>query len=170
MEPSGPRTLRGVEPRLTGCGVDRLGQRAPHQHHRRLPEPGFLQGLREVTRHYEVPLIFDEIVTGFRFAYGGAQEYYGVTPDLCTLGKAVGGGFPLSAVAGKEEIMDHFDPTRVENEDYILQIGTLNGNPIAAVAGLATLKLLRRKGTYERLFGIGQRIKNALGQHAEQRL
>ena len=65
------------------------------------PKPGFLQGLREVTLHYEIPLIFDEIVTGFRFAYGGAQEYYGVTPDLCSLGKVVGGGYPLSAVAGR---------------------------------------------------------------------
>ena len=126
------------------------------------PAPGFLEGLREVTRQYEVPLIFDEIVTGFRFAYGGAQEYYGVTPDLCTLGKAVAGGFPLSAVAGSREIMDLFDSKIVQAGEQVPQIGTLSGNPIAAVAGLATLKLLRRKGTYERLFGIGQRIKDAL--------
>ena len=67
------------------------------------PKPGFLQGLREITEHHEIPLIFDEIVTGFRFAYGGAQEYYNVTPDICTLGKAVAGGFPLTAIGGKEE-------------------------------------------------------------------
>ena len=126
------------------------------------PAPGFLQALREVTKQYEVPLIFDEIVTGFRFAYGGAQEYYGVTPDLCTLGKVVAGGYPLSAVAGTEEIMDHFDRTKVPQEDLIPQIGTLSGNPVAAVAGLATLKVLRREGTYERLFTTGRRIKDAL--------
>ena len=126
------------------------------------PAPDFLQGLRDVTSQYEVPLIFDEIVTGFRFAYGGAQEYYGVTPDLCTLGKVVAGGFPLSAVAGTQEIMDYFDPTKVPKERLIPQIGTLNGNPVAAVAGLATLKVLRRKGTYAKLFATGQRIKDAL--------
>ena len=126
------------------------------------PRPGFLEGLREVTSHYSVPLIFDEVVTGFRFAYGGAQEYYGVTPDLCTLGKAVAGGFPLAAVAGAQEIMAHFDPAEVDKEDLIPQIGTLNGNPIAAVAGLATLKVLRREGTYQRLFKTGQQIKDGL--------
>ena len=126
------------------------------------PSPGFLKGLAEVTRRYDLPLIFDEIVTGFRLAYGGAQEYYGVTPDLCTLGKVVAGGFPLAAIAGREEIMDHFDAARVQNEDHLLQIGTLNGNPVAAVAGLATLKVLRREGTYERLFATGQRIKDEL--------
>jgi glutamate-1-semialdehyde 2,1-aminomutase len=77
------------------------------------PKPGFLEGLREATAQYGIPLIFDEVVTSFRFAYGGAQEFYGVTPDLCALGKAVGGGFPLTAVAGREEIMAHFDASRV---------------------------------------------------------
>lgn len=91
------------------------------------PAPGFLQGLAEVTKQHGIPLIFDEIVTGFRLAYGGAQEYYGVTPDLCALGKVVAGGFPL-----------------------------------AAAAGLATLKVLRREGTYDRLFESGNRVKEAL--------
>ena len=126
------------------------------------PKQGFLQALREATRQYEIPLIFDEIVTGFRLAYGGAQEYYGVTPDLCTLGKTVSGGFPLAAVAGSEEIMSHFDPTRVPRSDYVWQIGTLNGNPVAGAAGLATLKVLRREGTYEKLFATGRRLKEAL--------
>ena len=126
------------------------------------PKPGFLEGLREVTKQYEIPLIFDEVVTGFRFAYGGAQEYYGVTPDLCSLGKAVGGGFPLTAVAGREEIMAHFDPEATERADFVPQIGTLSGNPVAAAAGLATLKILRRQGTYEGLFATGQQIKEAL--------
>lgn len=124
------------------------------------PRPGFLQGLREITLHYEIPLIFDEIVTGFRFAYGGGQEYYGVTPDLCTLGKAVSGGFPMSAIAGRSEMMAHFDSDRVAKSDFMPQVGTLNGNPVAAIAGLETLKVLRQKGTYEKLFQIGLRIKD----------
>ena len=126
------------------------------------PKPGFLQGLREVTQLYEIPLIFDEVVTGFRFAYGGAQEYYGVTPDLCTLGKAVAGGFPLTALVGREEIMAHFDPAATSAEGFMPQIGTLSGFPVAAVAGLATLKVLARPGTYKRLFATGRQIKDAL--------
>ena len=126
------------------------------------PKPGFLQGLREVTQRYEIPLIFDEVVTGFRFAYGGAQEYYGVTPDLCALGKAVAGGFPLTAVAGRDELMAHFDPVASEAGGFIPHIGTLSGNPVAAVAGLATLEILKREGTYERLFATGRQVKDAL--------
>ena len=126
------------------------------------PAPGFLEGLREATRHHRIPLIFDEIVTGFRFAYGGAQEYYGVTPDLCTLGKAVAGGFPLSAVAGRSEIMEHFDSGRVSKEEHLMQVGTLSGNPVAAAAGLATLQVLKEEGVYERLFATGRRIRDAI--------
>jgi glutamate-1-semialdehyde 2,1-aminomutase len=125
------------------------------------PAPGFLEGLREVTSRFNVPLIFDEIVTGFRFAYGGAQELYGVTPDMCTLGKAIAGGFPLSAIAGSVDIMEHFAPSD-PGAPYVMQEGTLNGNPIASVAGLATLKVLRREGTYERLFATGNRLKQEL--------
>ena len=124
------------------------------------PKPGFLQGLRDVTLQYEIPLIFDEIVTGFRFAYGGGQEYYGVIPDLCTLGKAVSGGFPMSAVVGRSEMMAHFDSDRVPSDEFKPQVGTLNGNPVAAIAGIETLKVLRQKGTYEKLFQIGQSIKD----------
>ena len=126
------------------------------------PAPGFLQGLRELTERHQIPLIFDEVVTGFRFSYGGAQEYYGVTPDLCSLGKAVAGGFPLTAVVGKDEIMSHMDRSAVEPEEFMPQIGTLSGNPIAAVAGLKTLEILRREGTYPRLFATGEKIKVAL--------
>ena len=131
------------------------------------PQTGFLQGLREVTAHYGIPLIFDEIVTGFRFSYGGAQEYYGVTPDICTLGKAVAGGFPLTAIAGKEEFMNHFDSNRVDNQDFLTQIGTLSGNPIAASAGLATLEILREPGTYESWFSKGTKLMSALQQIAD---
>ena len=126
------------------------------------PKPGFLAGLREVTAQYGVPLIFDEVVTGFRFAYGGAQEYYGVTPDLCSLGKVIAGGFPLSAVAGKEEFMAQFDGASAEPGGFLPQIGTLSGNPVAAAAGLKTLEILRREGTYERLFATGKRLKDEL--------
>jgi glutamate-1-semialdehyde 2,1-aminomutase len=127
-----------------------------------VPDKGFLQGVREITKRYGVPLIFDEIVTGFRFAYGGAQEYYGVVPDIAALGKIIGGGFPLAAVVGREEIMRHLAPSLEGTSDFVQQAGTLNGNPVAAAAGLATLAELRKPGTYERLFQVGNRVKQAL--------
>ena len=126
------------------------------------PKPGFLQGLRDVTAQYGVPLIFDEVVTGFRFAYGGAQEFYGVEPDMCSLGKVIAGGFPLAAVAGKEEMMSHFDASSTEADAYLPQIGTLSGNPVASAAGLKTLEILRREGTYERIFATGNRLRSEL--------
>jgi len=126
------------------------------------PKPGFLEGLREVTAHYEIPLIFDEIVTSFRFAFGGAQEFYRVTPDLCALGKAMAGGYPLTAVAGRDVIMAHFDVGTVGRERFLPQIGTLSGNPVAAAAGLATVKILKRPGTYERMHAIGNQLKRGL--------
>jgi glutamate-1-semialdehyde 2,1-aminomutase len=119
------------------------------------PKPGFLEGLRRITAENGLVLIFDEVVTGFRFAYGGAQAYYGVTPDICTLGKAIGGGFPLAAVAGRAEIMAHFDKSKVGEDKFMVQIGTLSGNPIAAVAGLKTLEILKRPGAYEQIFKTG---------------
>ncbi|MDO9709664.1 aspartate aminotransferase family protein [Paracraurococcus lichenis] len=126
------------------------------------PAPGFLQGIREITAQYGIPLIFDEVVTGFRFAYGGAQSYYGVTPDLCTLGKIIGGGFPLAAVAGRADIMAHFDKGLVGEDGFLMQVGTLSGNPVAAVAGLATLEVLRRPGAYEQAFATGRSLMEGL--------
>ncbi|MGM4903845.1 aspartate aminotransferase family protein [Tardiphaga sp. 866_E4_N2_1] len=122
------------------------------------PVPGFLEGLREITSEFGIVLIFDEVVTGFRLAYGGGQTYYGVTPDLCTLGKVIGGGYPLAAIAGRAEIMNHFDNARVGKERFTPQVGTLSGNPIAAVAGLATLALLKQPDTYEKLFTTGRAL------------
>ena len=122
------------------------------------PAPGFLETLREETRRHGIPLIFDEVVTGFRFAYGGAQEAYGVTPDLCTLGKVIGGGFPLAAIAGSDEIMAHFDKERAGADGFVFQVGTLSGNPVAAAAGIATLDVLRRPGAYERIAKTGRAI------------
>jgi glutamate-1-semialdehyde 2,1-aminomutase len=127
-----------------------------------VPQPGFLEGVRAVTTRHGVPLVFDEIVTGFRFAYGGAQEYYGVVPDVVALGKVVGGGFPLSAVAGRRDIMRHLAPDLDGTPEFVAQAGTLNGNPIAAAAGLATLAELRKPGTYARLFATGTRLKDGL--------
>ena len=126
------------------------------------PKEGFLEGLREITSHYEIPLIFDEVVTGFRFSYGGAQDYYGVVPDICTLGKAIAGGFPLTAVAGRDEIMNHFDSEKVSKDGFMPQIGTLSGNPIACAAGLATLDILKQDGVYENMFNTGQKIMDGL--------
>ncbi len=126
------------------------------------PEPGFLEGLRTLTRRHGIPLIFDEVVTGFRFAYGGAQEYYGVVPDLAAYGKIIGGGFPLAAVCGRREIMRAFDPQLEGTPDFVAQVGTLNGNPVAAVAGLATLAELRKPGAYARLHRTGRTLRDGL--------
>jgi glutamate-1-semialdehyde 2,1-aminomutase len=122
------------------------------------PKPGFLEGLRKLSQENGLVLIFDEVVTGFRFAYGGAQAYYGVTPDVCTLGKAIGGGFPLAAIAGRADIMAHFDKGAVAQDAFMMQIGTLSGNPIAAAAGLKTLEILKRPGAYERIFKTGRAL------------
>ncbi|MDP6897157.1 MAG: aminotransferase class III-fold pyridoxal phosphate-dependent enzyme, partial [Rhodospirillales bacterium] len=140
---------------LAGVIVEPLQRMIP-------PEPGFLEALREVTQELGMALIFDEVVTGFRFAYGGAQELYGVTPDLCALGKVIGGGYPLSAVAGREAFMKYFDASEVGAENAVKQIGTLSGNPVAAAAGLATLEILKQPGTFEHLFATGQRFMDGL--------
>ena len=127
-------------------------------------KPGFLQALREVADETGVPLIFDEVVTGFRHAFGGGQAYYGVTPDLCALGKVIGGGFPLAAIAGKAEFMDHFDAGAVAQEDWVRMTGTLSGNPVAAVAGLATMQELAKPGTYESLHATGRALMEGFAE------
>ncbi len=111
-----------------------------------LPRKGFLKGLRSLTRKYGIVLIFDEVMTGFRVSYGGAQAYYGVEPDLTCLGKVIGGGLPVGAYGGREELMSMVAP-----EGPVYQAGTLSGNPLAMTAGIETLKVLSRKGAYERL-------------------
>jgi glutamate-1-semialdehyde 2,1-aminomutase len=119
-----------------------------------LPQPGFLQGLREMTRRKGVLLIFDEVITGFRVALGGAQKIFNITPDLTCLGKILGGGFPLAAFGGKRKIMNLLAPS-----GPVYQAGTLSGNPIAVSAGLATLKLLSRRGTYTALEARGRKLE-----------
>ena len=122
------------------------------------PAPGFLAEVRKISADNDVLLIFDEVVTGFRLAYGGAQQYYGVTPDLCTLGKVIGGGFPLAALAGSAEIMAHFDKGKVGEDQFLMQVGTLSGNPVAAAAGIATLDILKRPGAYEQIHATGREL------------
>jgi glutamate-1-semialdehyde 2,1-aminomutase len=131
------------------------------------PEPGFLQTVRDLCDRYGIVLIFDEVVTGFRLAYGGAQVAYGVTPDVCTLGKIIGGGFPLAAVAGRKKIMDHFDKTLVGGDRWLMMLGTLSGNPVAASAGLKTMEILRREGSYERLHAYGNRLQATFRRHLD---
>jgi glutamate-1-semialdehyde 2,1-aminomutase len=126
------------------------------------PVEGFLEGLREITADYEVPLIFDEVVTGFRMAYGGAQEYFNIIPDMATYGKVIGGGMPLAAVAGGEEIMSVCNSFKAEKSDFVSMVGTLSGNPIAVTAGLTALKIVGRPGFYEKVRVTGQTLMTAL--------
>lgn len=128
------------------------------------PEPPFLESLRESTRKHGIVLVFDEVVTGFRLAWGGAQERYGVVPDLACYGKAMAGGYPLSAVVGRKEFLQLADPRQKGKAPYCFLSGTLTGNPIASAAGLAALQVLRRPGTYERLHALGERLARGLGQ------
>jgi glutamate-1-semialdehyde 2,1-aminomutase len=126
------------------------------------PAPGFLAGLRSLCDEHGVVLIFDEVITGFRVALGGAQERYGVTPDLTTLGKIIGGGFPVGAFGGRREIMERLAPI-----GPVYQAGTLSGNPVAMVAGLALIGELRKPGVYDRLEKSGARLASGLCKAAE---
>ena len=126
------------------------------------PAPGFLAGLRALCDEFGVVLIFDEVITGFRVALGGAQELYGVTPDLTTMGKIIGGGFPVGAFGGKREIMEKLAPV-----GPVYQAGTLSGNPVAMVAGLATLAALKEPGVYDELDRKGARLASGLCKAAE---
>lgn len=112
-----------------------------------LPKVGFMEGLREITKKYGALLIMDEVMSGFRLCYGGAQKIYGIDPDLTCLGKVIGGGLPVGGFGGKRAIMEMLSPS-----GPVYQAGTLSGNPIAMTAGIETLKLLQPKGTYDRLF------------------
>ena len=124
-----------------------------------LPEPQFLATLREVTRRHRIVLVFDEIVTGFRIAWGGAQEKYGVIPDLACYGKAVSGGFPLAAIAGSAPVMAVLDARVTPREQVVWATNTLNGNPVCAAAGCAALEVLAQPGIYERLAVVGARLR-----------
>ncbi|MBD0357298.1 MAG: glutamate-1-semialdehyde 2,1-aminomutase [Rubrobacter sp.] len=125
------------------------------------PVEGYLEGLREVTQRYETVLIFDEVMTGFRLARGGAQERYGVVPDMTCLGKVIGGGLPVGAFGGRREIMEQVAPT-----GPIYQAGTLSGNPLAITAGLATLGVMGEPGFCERLEESGERWRRGMSEAA----
>ncbi|MBV8884437.1 MAG: glutamate-1-semialdehyde 2,1-aminomutase [Chroococcidiopsidaceae cyanobacterium CP_BM_RX_35] len=127
------------------------------------PTPGFLEGLRELTQEHRALLVFDEVMTGFRIAYGGAQEKFGITPDLTTLGKIIGGGLPVGAYGGRRDIMSMVAPA-----GPMYQAGTLSGNPLAMTAGIKTLELLQKTGTYEDLDRITKKLADGLLRVAQE--
>ena len=130
------------------------------------PAPGFLAGLRELTTRHGALLVFDEVITGFRLALGGAQAYYGVTPDLSTLGKIVGGGLPAAVYGGRADVMAMVSP-----EGPVYQAGTLSGNPLATAAGIATLSILREDpGIYRRLAEKGAALAEGLRRAGRGRI
>ena len=130
------------------------------------PRPGFLAGLRDLAHRLGALLIFDEVVTGFRLAYGGAQEHYGVVPDLAVFGKALTAGFSLAAIAGRADVMATADPSRKGSLDYAALSGTLSGNALACAAGVAALGELRQPGVYPRLHALGERLRTGLARRA----
>ncbi|MEH2067678.1 MAG: glutamate-1-semialdehyde 2,1-aminomutase [Nostoc sp.] len=127
------------------------------------PDAGFLEGLRELTHEHGALLVFDEVMTGFRIGYGGAQEKFGITPDLTTLGKVIGGGLPVGAYGGRRDIMSMVAPA-----GPVYQAGTLSGNPLAMTAGIKTLELLQKPGTYEYLDRITKKLADGLLQVAKE--
>jgi glutamate-1-semialdehyde 2,1-aminomutase len=127
------------------------------------PDAGFLEGLREITTEHNALLVFDEVMTGFRISYGGAQEKFGVTPDLTTLGKIIGGGLPVGAYGGRRDIMSMVAPA-----GPMYQAGTLSGNPLAMTAGIKTLELLQKPGTYDYLERVTKKLADGLLQVARE--
>jgi glutamate-1-semialdehyde 2,1-aminomutase len=126
------------------------------------PVPGFLEGLRDLTRELDIPLIFDEVVTGFRMAFGGAQEFYQVTPDLCAIGKTISGGHPLGLVCGRADIMDFAGPQTLMTGDHVRLTGTYSSNPISAAVALAIIEELKKPGVYEEVNRKGLKLKKSL--------
>ena len=127
------------------------------------PAPDFLQALRQLTIEHDILLIFDEVISGFRVSYGGAQDLYRIKPDLTVLGKIIGGGLPVGAYGGRKEIMDLIAPS-----GPVYQAGTLSGNPLAVTAGLATLKQLRAKGVYQKLEELSAALAKGVGEAAKK--
>jgi glutamate-1-semialdehyde 2,1-aminomutase len=154
--------LRAHRRELAGIIMEPLQRCTP-------PEPGFLEGVRRLCDETGVLLIFDEVVTGFRLAYGGAQEYYGVVPDLVAYGKALGGGYPIGAFGGRRDVMDLVNEHHIGSDRYVWMASTLGGNPISAAAANAALAVLRAPGRYDRLHRLGRAFRDALRSVLQQR-
>jgi glutamate-1-semialdehyde 2,1-aminomutase len=129
-----------------------------------VPAPGFLEGLREITRELDIPLIFDEVVTGFRLALGGAQEFYGVVPDLCAGAKAISGGLPFGFIGGRADIMDLAGRAGIEAGNHVRLTGTYSGNVLSTAVTTALIRELKVPGLYEEVNAKGQRLRDALTQ------
>jgi glutamate-1-semialdehyde 2,1-aminomutase len=127
-----------------------------------------LQALRQICNEHGVLLIFDEVVTGFRLAYGGAQEYYRVVPDLVAYGKALGGGYSIGAFGGRTEILELVAESRLNRDKYVWTASTLGGNPISSAAALATLEILRKPGTHDRLHALGKYLRAGMTRVIEE--
>ncbi|MGE0566220.1 MAG: aspartate aminotransferase family protein [Pseudolabrys sp.] len=126
------------------------------------PKPGFLQGIRELTKQYGIVMILDEVVTGFRYGLGGAQEYFDIVPDLATYGKIIGGGLPVGAVAGRADIMDQANPSNKGTPGYVYQNGTLQGHMLGCAAAIATMDVLEQPGVYESVFAMADKLRKGL--------
>ncbi len=133
------------------------------------PQEGYLQAVRDAANEFGVLLIFDEVVTGFRLAYGGAQEYYGISPDLIAYGKALGGGYPIGAFGGRADIMEQVNEHRIGGGDYVWMASTLGGNPISTAAANAALGEFRTPGTYPRLHALGQYLREQMAKALNDR-
>jgi glutamate-1-semialdehyde 2,1-aminomutase len=154
--------VRAHRAELAGIIIEPLQRCTP-------PELGFLEGVRALASEANVPLIFDEVVTGFRLAYGGAQEYYGVVPDLVAYGKALGGGYPIGAFAGRRDLMAQVEESRIGGADYVWMASTLGGNPISTAAANAALAVLRAAGTYEKFHALGRAFREGLARVLRER-
>lgn len=128
------------------------------------PAPGFLEGLRQLTQRCGALLVFDEVVTGFRLAYGGAQELYGVVPDLVAYGKALGGGMPIGAYGGRADVMELVCEHRLGRDVYVWTASTLGGNPVSTAAAMAALTIYREPDAYPRLRSMGESLRAGMRQ------
>ena len=133
-----------------------------------IPIDGFLQGLRLATAKHGIVLIFDEVVTGFRLALGGAQEYYGISPDLVAYGKGLGGGFPIGAFGGSKEIMEAVNESRLPGPNYAWSASTTGGNPVSSAAALAAIDIFSEQGVYDQLHSTGRKLRKQLKQTLEE--
>ena len=160
--------LKATEKILTEYAADLAAVIVEPLHRCLPPVDGFLEGLRQATARHGIVLVFDEVVTGFRLALGGAQEYYGVSPDLVAYGKGLGGGFPIGAYGGQAEIMEAVNEQRLPGPNYAWSASTTGGNPVSSSAALAAIDVFSEQGVYDRLHSLGSQLREALGQALDQ--